>query len=149
MSVLRTTLTCASPPTMCPVRTCAKRIRRVVIPVAFMRLPAITKNGTASSGNDCVELIIFWTATSKGMKGSTTKKTIPEIPIVNAIGIPARSNSVKTIPIASIARHQLPAGRSPESSTGAGASLRANIIRETIVRSISRQPTGTLSVASE
>ena len=37
------------------------------MPVAFIRLPARMKNGTASRGKLCVAVTIFWTATVSGM----------------------------------------------------------------------------------
>ena len=42
------TFTCARPPFLCPIMDAAKSKIRVVTPPPFMRLPARTKNGTAS-----------------------------------------------------------------------------------------------------
>ena len=58
--------TCASPPRIQPVRTVDRRISRSVIPDSFIRWPANTNSGTASSGKDCVMLATFWIAISVG-----------------------------------------------------------------------------------
>ena len=67
MSALRTMATCASPPASQPVKSRANSSSRCVMPVVFIRLPARMKNGTASSGNDCVASYMRCTATVGGM----------------------------------------------------------------------------------
>ena len=58
--------TCAKPPRIQPVSTVDNLIRRSVIPDSFIRCPANTKSGTASSGKDWVMVVIFWTAICVG-----------------------------------------------------------------------------------
>ena len=54
ISAESTIATCASPPAIQPVSTVDSLISRDVIPASFIRWPANTNSGTASSGNDCV-----------------------------------------------------------------------------------------------
>jgi hypothetical protein len=58
--------TWARPPLIQPVSTVARRMRRSVMPDSFIRCPARTKSGTASSGKDCVAEAIFCTAMAGG-----------------------------------------------------------------------------------
>ena len=51
--------TWANPPRIHPVKTVDREIRRLVIPDAFIKCPANTNKGTASSGNDWVAVMIF------------------------------------------------------------------------------------------
>ena len=53
----------AGNPVIQPVSTLASEMMRSVMPDTFIRLPASTNSGTASSGNDCVADAIRWVAT--------------------------------------------------------------------------------------
>ena len=62
-----TIATCARPPVIQPVSALASAMIRSVMPDEFIRLPASTNSGTASSGNDCVAVAIRWTPICAGI----------------------------------------------------------------------------------
>ncbi len=67
ISALSTIDTWARPPAIQPVSSRANTSSRSVMPVAFIRLPARMKNGTASSGKDWVAPYMRCMATVSGM----------------------------------------------------------------------------------
>ncbi len=103
MSVLRTTLTCASPPRICPVSTADRVMSLWVRPVSFMRFAAKMKSGIASSGKFCVCEIASWMVMVKGScPVYCRKKKVPEMPIANATGIPIARKTMNMIVTSSI-----------------------------------------------
>ncbi len=99
---LSTMLTWASPPTIQPVSVVAKEMSRLVIPVAFIRLPASTKNGTASSGKDCVALAMRCTLIDAGTKSEVRKNRKLASPMLNATGMPRIMKTAKMVTISSM-----------------------------------------------
>ncbi len=67
ISAETTIATCASPPVIQPVSARASEMIRSVIPDEFIRLPASTNSGTASSGNDCVAVAMRCTPICAGI----------------------------------------------------------------------------------
>ena len=94
--------TCAKPPDIQPTATIETFSRRSVMPLSFMRWPASTKNGTASSGKLWLIEAIFCTPTDSGMPASTTKNTKPAMPVAKATGIPTTMHTTKTMEISSM-----------------------------------------------
>ncbi len=88
--------TCASPPAIQPTATEEKRKSRPVMPLSFIRCPASTKKGTASSGKLWLIVAIFCTPMDIGMIGSVRKKTKPEMPMAKATGAPMTMSTTKT-----------------------------------------------------
>ena len=93
-----TIATCARPPVIQPVITLASEMMRSVMPDAFIRLPASTNSGTASSGNDCVADAMRCTPICAGIVSEVRKKTRLATPTANATGMPrnisARNSAV-------------------------------------------------------
>ena len=124
---LSTMLTWARPPTIHPVMVVAKEISRVVMPVAFIKLPASTKNGTASSGKAWVELAIRWTLMETGTKSDVRKNRKLARPMLNATGMPRIMKTAKMHTTSSMVRPPAPrrwvaaAGRRFFGATGTGA----------------------------
>ncbi len=94
--------TCAKPPDIQPTATIETFSRRSVMPLSFMRWPASTKNGTASSGKLWLIEAIFCTPTDSGMAPSTTKKTRPAMPVAKATGMPTTMSTTNTMEISSM-----------------------------------------------
>src|SRR5690606_38598237 len=106
ISVDSTIATCARPPDIQPTATMDTFKRRSVMPLAFIKWPARTKNGTARSGKLWLIEATFCTAMDSGMPESMTKKTKPAIPVAKATGMPATMSTTKTIEISSISKLQ-------------------------------------------
>src|SRR6266480_4561871 len=65
---------------------------RLVMPAWFIRLPAMMKNGTASSGKLSMPLIIRWTTTNGGRSPVSRMYTRAEPAMAMATGTPAAMN---------------------------------------------------------
>ena len=102
ISVLNTTLTWAIPPLMCPARSIASLTIRLVIPEAFIRVPAKINKGTASKVTFWVWEIGSCTMVIRGNSGCCRKKVAPAIPTAKPTGIPRKSSTRKTIVTSSI-----------------------------------------------
>ncbi len=89
--------TCARPPCMRPVSTVASVNSFSVMPEWFMKLPASTNSGTASSAKFCVSVIVSCTGMVEGNSGCWKKNTRPEMPIAKATGMPISIRIVKAI----------------------------------------------------
>ena len=87
---------------MRPVNTDASSSSRCVMPELFMKLPARMNSGTASSAKFCVCVIVSCTGIVGGSSGCCRKKTVPEMPIANATGMPINSSTAKTRSTSSI-----------------------------------------------
>ena len=61
-----TTVVMPRPPRMCPTSARAKPTSRSVMPPVFMRSPASTKSGIASSRNESMPPIMRWGTTISG-----------------------------------------------------------------------------------
>ena len=85
-------------PYMWPVQALAKRIRRLVMPQLFIRLPARMNRGMASMVKLCEVEMDFCTRTVMG-RLRIRKNEKPDRPMENATGIPS-SRKTKKIPIA-------------------------------------------------
>ncbi len=66
---------------------------RLVMPAWFIRLPAMMKNGTASSGKLSMPLIIRWTTTNGGRLPVSRIYTSAEPAMAMATGAPAAMNA--------------------------------------------------------
>ena len=93
-----TIATCARPPVIQPVITLASEMMRSVMPETFIRLPASTNSGTASSGNDCVADAIRCTPICAGIVSEARKNTRLATPTANATGMP-RNISARNRPV--------------------------------------------------
>ena len=80
---------------------------RSVMPLSFMRWPAKTKNGTASSGKLWLMVAIFCTAIDIGMPPSVAKKMKPEMPMANATGAPISMSTKKSMVMRAMAQSSL------------------------------------------
>jgi hypothetical protein len=96
--------TWASPPAIQATATWENRNSRSVIPLSFIRWPASTKKGTASSGKLCETVAMRCTPIDIGMMSEVRKNMKPEIPMANATGAPSRRRTKKTTPIKSKVR---------------------------------------------
>ncbi len=103
---LRTIETWARPPAIQPVSSRANLTRRSVMPVAFIRLPARMKKGTARSGKFCVAVAIFCSATVGGIVPVRTKTGIAAIISAKATGRPATRKTTKRTPISESIRRR-------------------------------------------
>jgi hypothetical protein len=73
-----------------------------VIPVSFRRLAANIKRGIASNGKFCVCEIGSCIIIVKGSCGFCRKKTVPEMPMAKATGIPITRKMINRINTSSI-----------------------------------------------
>ena len=72
------------------------------MPLSFIRWPASTKNGTASSGKLWLIDGDLLHANRHRHAGVVTKKTKPAMPVAKATGMPATISTTKTIEISSM-----------------------------------------------
>ena len=98
ISAETTIATCARPPVIQPVITLASEMMRSVMPETFIRLPASTNSGTASSGNDCVADAMRCTPICAGIVSEARKNTRLATPTANATGMP-RNISARKSPV--------------------------------------------------
>ena len=66
------------------------------MPLSFIRWPASTKNGTASSGKLWLMLAIFCTPIESGMPALVMKKMKPAMPVAKATGMPTTMSTTKS-----------------------------------------------------
>jgi hypothetical protein len=88
-------------------------INRVVIPEAFMRLPAKINNGTASKLTLWVWEIGSWTIVLIGRSRFCKKNKTPEIPIEKPTGIPImrKTRNASITRVISVPHCDLPFGQ--------------------------------------
>ncbi len=108
-SIFASTFTIATPPGIPPTSTRAKSIRRMAIPPLFMMFPAKIKNGIASKAKLSRPVAIRCeNVVRAGITSILTNMVkIPEIPILNAMGTPMTSKTIKLKMSTNISRNSI------------------------------------------